>query len=305
MATVRIYYSREDQNYDDYYLYYMPGIHFGNKDLLFPDNDYAEGMAESPRASLNFVVDGNLAYVDLDLNGAKVCDIYIRRKDFGIEYNGELCASNNIPHDPLCNLCLETGYKYTISENLYSSVYIKEQLPYLYTDATFNYIAPQRLTLTGTSTTVDTAEPLHEVVEHGESGLDYRWKYVKIYYTYKNATTIAIPQETLNNEIRDLGIDYSSIQLMLYLIGNTYTIGENMQLSIDADALAVEKADALQTVDKGIANCLYKLGEVPADFDEEAFLDDVAGYKAGKTDSLKPTVDYLEELLNTRPNLVA
>ena len=77
-----------------------------------------------------------------------------------------------------------------------------------------------------------------------------------------------------------------------------------MQLSIDADALNVEKADALQMVDKAIANCLYKLGEVPADFDEDAFQADVAAYKATKSDVLANTVDYLEELLTTRPNLV-
>jgi isopentenyldiphosphate isomerase len=91
---------------------------------------------------------------------------------------------------------------------------------------------------------------------------------------------------------------------MLNLCGKTYTIGEDMQLSIDADALSAEKADALQMVDKAIANCLYKLGEVPADFDEADFLADFDTYKASKSDVLENTIDYLKELLETRPNLV-
>ena len=92
--------------------------------------------------------------------------------------------------------------------------------------------------------------------------------------------------------------------IMVYLCGKTYTIGEDMQLSIDADALAEQKADALQVIDKAIANCLYKLNEVPADFDEDAFLADVDTYKASKSEVLANTVDYLKECLTTRPNLV-
>jgi hypothetical protein len=92
--------------------------------------------------------------------------------------------------------------------------------------------------------------------------------------------------------------------LMLYLRGKSYNIGENMQLSIDQTALDVEKADALDMVDKAIANSLYKLGEDIDAFDEDAFQADVSGYKATKSDSMGPVADYLNELLNTRSGLV-
>ena len=38
MATVMIYYSREDGDYDDYNLYLIPGIN-NSTGLLFPDID--------------------------------------------------------------------------------------------------------------------------------------------------------------------------------------------------------------------------------------------------------------------------
>ena len=48
MATVRIYYSREDQDYDNYNLWYMPGLHMGNPDLLDPDHTYRNEYGEAP-----------------------------------------------------------------------------------------------------------------------------------------------------------------------------------------------------------------------------------------------------------------
>ena len=92
---------------------------------------------------------------------------------------------------------------------------------------------------------------------------------------------------------------------MLYLLGNTYTIGENMDLSIDAAALAVEKADALQVCEKAIANCLYKLGEDIDAFDDTAFLADVDAYKATKDVSFGATIDYLKAQLDIQATLTA
>ena len=303
MATVRIHYKRSDENYDDYQLYYMPGEHQGDKDLLFPDNDTDGEFHEFPRTGLDFTVEGDLGYVDLDFNGSKVADVYIRRKDFGIEYGKELCGS--FCTEPLCGFCGETGYKYIVSETYYSEVFIKENSEYLFTDNTYSAIAPQKIVLQYSEEVSDDEETLHDTVEHGDPGVDteLHYTYAKIYNTYRKSTTIQIPQETLDLEVGH-DMDLISTVLMLYLCGNTYDIGESMDLSIDADALAVEKADALQMVDKAIANCLYKLGEVPADFDEDAFQADVAAYKATKSDVLANTVDYLEELLTTRPNLV-
>lgn len=76
-----------------------------------------------------------------------------------------------------------------------------------------------------------------------------------------------------------------------------------MQLSIDADALQAEKDDAKQMLEKAVANCLFKLGEDIAAFDEDAFLADVDAYKATKSASLVLVVDYLEETLNSLANL--
>ena len=67
-----------------------------------------------------------------------------------------------------------------------------------------------------------------------------------------------------------------------------------MDLSLDNDALQVEKDDAKQMLEKAVANSLYKLGEDIADFDEDAFLADVDAYKATKASTLDLTIDYLK-----------
>lgn len=304
MATVRIYYSREDQDYDNYSLWYMPGRHVGDADLLVPDHTYEGTYHEAPRVEVQFTSEGSFGYADVDMNGSKYCDIFIRRKDYLTNYNAEDCEGSTVPCGPLCGLCLETGYKFTLSENYYENVYIKEDKPYLYKDSFFQAVVPQIITLTGDDSSVDSDDILHESVEHGEEGEGWWWTHYKIFNTYKNSTTLEIPQSVLDQILEQEDMDTIMTILMVYLCGKTYDIGEGMQLSIDADAMAVEKADALQMVDKAIANCLYKLGEVPADFDEDAFLADVSTYKDGKTEVLGPTVDYLEELLGTRPNLV-
>jgi len=298
MSTVRIYYSREDQDYDNYNLWYMPGRHMGNPDLLDPDHTYQNLYNEAPRIKKDFTVSGNYGYVDVDLNGANNCDFYIRRKDFLYDLD------ENVTYDPE-SIFWMTGFIYSIQENLYDDVYVKENKPYLYKDSFFQAISPMAITLSGDDSYTDTDDILHEDGrEHGEEGEGWWWTHYKIFNTHENSTTIEIPQSVLNQILENENMDTIMTILMLNLCGKTYTIGEDMQLSIDADALSAEKADALQMVDKAIANCLYKVGEVPADFDEDAFIADFDTYKAGKSEVLENTVDYLKELLETRPNLV-
>ena len=69
-----------------------------------------------------------------------------------------------------------------------------------------------------------------------------------------------------------------------------------MDLSINEDALAVEKADALQVCEKAVANTLYKLGEDISAFDETAFLADVDAYKATKDIVSKLRKDYSKNI---------
>lgn len=71
-----------------------------------------------------------------------------------------------------------------------------------------------------------------------------------------------------------------------------------MDLSIDADALQIEKDDAKQMLEKAVANSLYKLGEDIDAFDEDAFLADVDAYKATKSLTLEATIDYLKTTLD-------
>ena len=297
MATVRVYYSREDQDYDNYNLWYMPGRHMGNPDLLDPDHTYQNEYGEAPRIKKDFTVSGDYGYVDIDLNGAGNCDFYIRRKDFCIDLD-------NATYQPDSMLWM-TGFVYSIQESLYTEVYVKENKPYIYKDSFFQAVSPMAITLSGDQSYTDTDDILHEDGrEHGEEGEGWWWTHYKIFNTYENSTTLEIPTSVLNQILENEDMDTIMTILMIHLCGKTYTIGEDMQLSIDADALNVEKADALQMVDKAIANSLYKLGEVPADFDEDAFLADVDAYKATKSDVLSNTVDYLKECLETRPNLV-
>ena len=297
MATVRVYYSREDQDYDNYSLWYMPGRHQGNADLLDPDHTFTEEYSEAPRIVSDFTSEGSFGYADIDLNGAGFCDFYIRRKDFLVDLD------DSATYEPE-SIYWMTGFIYSLQENLYSAVYVKENKPYIYQDSFFQGIYPMAITLAGDESTSTSDDILHEVVEHGEEGEGWWWTHYKIFNTHENSTTIEIPQSVLYQILEQEDMDTIMTTLMVYLCGKTYTIGEDMQLSIDADALAVEKADALQVVDKAIANSLYKLGEVPADFDEDAFLADVDAYKATKSEVLESTIDYLKSCLDTRPNLV-
>ena len=67
-----------------------------------------------------------------------------------------------------------------------------------------------------------------------------------------------------------------------------------MDLSLSAEALQEQKDDAKQMLEYAIANSLYKIGEDVDDFDENAFLADVTGFKAGKDISFNQTIDYLK-----------
>jgi len=284
MATVTIYYSRTDQDYDNYNLYLIPGIK-NTSGQLFPNVELSAYYSDYPREKYSFTTSGDLGYVTIDTNTATNFAFYIKRKDFYSEYSGDLCDCSTTANYE-CYYHKITGDVWNVDSRFTSTLYVKPNSSYIYKDSTFTDIDMQAVKMV--------------------SNLSNEENYVKptqlnIYYNYENYNTINIPDEDNNYDtfIHE-GIDYSDQLVLLYLEGKTYTIGENVNLSIDTSALDAEKADALQVIDKAIANSLYQLGEVIADFDEAAFLADVDGYKATKDVSLEGTIDYLKARLDAR-----
>lgn len=308
MATVRVYYKRFGNiNYSDYNLFYFPGNHvYGDQSKLFPDITLDITHPYGPRAKENFTVDSALGYVDIEMNTSKKVSFYIRRKDFRFDYNGEFDDSLNFTDNPLNEYRYEVGYVYDIDLNVapYNTFYVHNKSPYLFKDPSFTEVVPMAIGVTGSSEFDKTNDPLEP--NDGDDGTDQGdTTHLKIFLSKGEALIIPKTEEMTYLPQPD-GTKESNIRetLMLYLRGKSYTIGENMQLSIDQAALDVEKADALDMVDKAIANSLYKLGEDIDAFDETAFQADVDTYKAGKSDSLGPVADYLDELLTTRSGLV-
>ena len=100
MATVRIYYSRSDNNQSDYDLFWW------EEDLKTIDHD--EFIA--PFINREKVSFGDNDYVDIDLGDKKVIQWYIKRKDNTYDHNNELCMrilNNTIDRTcgPLCGHC--------------------------------------------------------------------------------------------------------------------------------------------------------------------------------------------------------
>lgn len=284
MATVTIYYSRTDQDYDSYNLYLIPG----NKNTsgqLFPDVEQSAYYSDYPRKKYSFTTLGDLGYVTIDTNTATNFAFYIKRKDFFSEYSGDLCNCFTTANYE-CFYHKISGDVWNVDSRFTSTVYVKPNSSYIYKDNTFTDIDMQAVKMISTTNSEET--------------------YVKptqlhLYYNFEDYNIIDIPDEDNNYDTFVYqGIDYSDQLVLLYLEGKTYTIGENVNLSIDSSALDAEKADALQVIDKAIANSLYQLGEVIADFDEAAFLADVDGYKATKDLSLSGTIDYLKARLDAR-----
>ena len=285
MATVTIYYSRDDQNYGDWDLYLIPGNQ-NTSGLLFPDEEITTYYSDYPRKKMSFSVAGTLGYVNIDTNTAQKCAFYIKRKDGYMDYSGNLSIGDPDYEDYFSKIA---GDVYNIDTRFVSTGYVKPNDQYLYTSSSFTTIHPQAVrTLPA------------EGVED-EFAMTER---IEIHYDYINKFIVAIPDNENNiNKHLEMGVSNYDDLVLLYLEGKTYNVGENMDLSIDSDALNVEKADALQIVDKQIANALYQIGEVPADFDEAAFLADVDAYKATKDVSLGNTIDYLKVRLDARANL--
>ena len=121
----------------------------------------------------------------------------------------------------------------------------------------------------------------------------------RIFYDFKNYIEEDIPEEASYNLWGETGAEPSEFQ-MLYLKGKSFNnIGEdNMDLSLSAESLQAQKDDAKQMLESAIANCLYKIGETVEDFDDTAFLADVAGFKAGKDASFHTTIDYMKVCLD-------
>ncbi len=285
MASVIIYYSREDGDYDDYNLYLIPGIN-NSTGLLFPDTDVSAYYSDYPREKKSFTVSGSLGYVSIDTNTAQKFAFYIKRKDGYMDYSGKLCSCTTGTPNYECYHCKIAGDVYNVDTRFVTTAYVKPNDQYLYINSDFKDIHPQNL---------------NTLNDGSEFGLTTD---VEVYQDYINKFVVNIPQEENTSEQWiEYGVPQYDDLVLLYLEGKTYNIGEDMDLSIDNDALNVEKADALVIVDKQIANAIYQIGEVPADFDETAFLADVAGYKATKDVSLAGTIDYLKARLDARANL--
>lgn len=307
MATVRIYYSREDQDYDNWNLFYFPGTFKDDThENLLPDDTIDFIFPYGPRKKLDFTSEGSFGYVDVELNTAKQFSFYIRRKDFVFDYNGEYCEPLKMENSPLCEYCYEVGYVWDINTNVapYTEFYVKNDSPYVFTDSNWNMLCPMDITMTGATVFDKDEDPL--AVDDGDDGTDQgSFEKFKIFYSKGEALLLDIPAEAefpMAGEFAERDIrEY----LVLYLLGKSYTIGEDMDINISAEALASEKADALQMCEKAIANCLFKLGEDIDAFDEVAFLADVDGYKEGFSLSFGPTIDYLEEQLNIQATLTA
>ena len=286
MATVMIYYSREDGDYDDYNLYLIPGIN-NSTGLLFPDIDVSSYYSDYPRQKKSFSVSGSLGYVSIDTNTAQKFAFYIKRKDGYMDYSGNLCTCNSGTPNYECYHCKVAGDVYNVDTRFVSTCYVKPNDQYLYINSDYENIHPQNI---------------NTLNDGSEFGLTHT---VEIYQDYNNKQNVIIPEEdNTSSEWIEYGVAGYDDLVLLYLEGKTYNIGENMDLSIDSDALNAEKADALQIVEKQIANALFQIGEVPADFDEAAFVADVDAYKATKDASLANTIDYLKKRIDARANLI-
>jgi len=148
MATVRIYYSRTDQLYDDFNLYVVPGLESGNVETntvaLFPDFDEPElgvYLGIYPWEKYSFTVESNLGYVDVETNNATNFGIYIKRKDYQHSYNRDTCTKADAN---VCMYCNVTGYFWHIETLAGSSFYLQENSGYVYKDNNYNVLLPQR-----------------------------------------------------------------------------------------------------------------------------------------------------------------
>jgi hypothetical protein len=320
MATVRIYYSRQDGNYDDYNLYVCPGWFSGdvesNAVKLFPDFDETElgiYLVDYPRDKKDFTVEEGLAYVDIETNDAKNFGVFIKRKDFQHDYDWS--DQGGMPVN-VCYYRNQVGYFWHIETVASSNFYIKKNSKLVYKDSSYTTILPQRITfkydtnqedydsvtVTGNNINDDDSGKLmlneHELLKNN-------FKCVVDIDT-DQGYDIEIPEsyhkifDTLNESNTELSFDDI---YMLYLKGKTFDIGENMQLSIDQASLDAAKALAIKDIEALIAGCLYKLAEDIEAFDDAAFLSDFDAWKAGKSEAQSGTVDALKAYIEVKNTL--
>ena len=139
MATVTIYYSRDDQNYGDWDLYLIPGNQ-NTSGLLFPDEEITTYYSDYPRKKMSFSVAGTLGYVNIDTNTAQKCAFYIKRKDGYMDYSGNLSIGDPDYEDYFSKIA---GDVYNIDTRFVSTGYVKPNDQYLYTSSSFTTIHPQ------------------------------------------------------------------------------------------------------------------------------------------------------------------
>lgn len=314
MATVRVYYSRTDQEYDDYNLYVVPGLESGNVETntvaLFPEFNESElgrYLGMYPWEKYSFTIEDDLGYVDIETNNATNFGVYIKRKDYQHTYNRDACTEADFN---VCMYCNVTGYVWHIETLSGSNFYLQENSKYVYRDTNYNVLLPQKFEYsydTNQTTYHDSGlvdEPVnddgsghlpegeHELIKNNAA---YILTYAKgLYYD------VVIPESHHNlvKTFQDSGTELSFDDLyMLYLKGKTFDIGENMQLSLSQSALDSVKAAAIVELEELIAGALYKLSEDIEAFDDAAFLAGFDEYKAarlhqaGTCDGLKA---YLE-----------
>lgn len=271
MSTVRVYYDNADT---DWQLIYFQGINHDYSNQLFPEVTTDIVHPYYPRRTSDFNSDG---YVDISLADSNKVSFYIKRKDGAYFYNGELCGVSNETDGPTCSYCWETGYVWTIdlTYNTELTYYIKQLDPKVYRDSLHTEPAIFGIT----------------VGDEYDDNTDIVNNSFYIHYNLKDYITVSNPDDNT----------FNSIDPMIYLLGKSYDIGElDMQLSLSDEALQAQKDDAITMIEENIANCLYKLGLAPADFDEVSFQADVAGFKEGKDASLESIIDFLDDCLNRK-----
>ncbi len=285
MAIVRVYYDREDENQSEYDLWYFKGY-------FNPEESHDDlSTPFFPRTKVSF---GSNDYVDIDTGSDYKFSFFIKRKDGDFDYNQEHCEYGELTCGSTCTFCYEIGYQWSIDTNIapHTNFYIKNTSPYVYTSSEYTDIYATGTAFIGEEDEGD-----------GGDGVGVEDDYIRIFFSLSEYKDVYIPESERWAEkylpwSEFWKNDIPRVQ-MLYLLNKSYTVGENdMNLSIDADALAIEKADAKQTLEKAIANCLFKLGEDVAAFDEDAFLADVDAYKATKNEVHEVVIDYLKESLD-------
>lgn len=320
MATVRIYYSRQDGNYDDYNLYVCPGWFSGdvesNAGKLFPDFNETElgiYLVDYPRVKKDFTVSEGLAYVDVEANDAKNFGVFIKRKDFQHDYDWS--DQGGMP----VNQCYHrnvVGYFWHIETNVSSNFYLKDNSKLVYKDSSYTTILPQRITFTYDTNqeNYDSITVTNNNENDDDSGNLILNEHELLKTNFKcvvdidtdQGYEIDIPEshhkiyEALSESLTEISFDDV---YMLYLKGKTFDVGENMQLSIDQSALDTAKAEAIKDLEAAIAGCLYKLSEDIEAFDDAAFLSDFDNWKAAKSEIQSGTVDALKTFIEAKNSL--